>query len=68
MAATIAKCWGSDSTRVKSASRLGSQSAKAEVATWRTFVYSQITRNGDVQIVVKRDGKTVHTYSLPEEG
>ena len=59
MATTIATAWGYDSTRVKEAHRLGSQSAGVQAATRRTFVSAHVNRDGSYSVTVKRDGKVL---------
>lgn len=67
MANTIAKCFGSDSTRTKEASRLGSQSATAQANTWRTFTTCTVDRDGSGYVQVVRDGVVVHYFSFDAE-
>ena len=67
MAATIARAVGRDSTRVKETHRLGSASAWAEAATWRTFARAFVARDGSGYIEVKRDGVTLHHFKFKEE-
>ena len=64
MAATIAIARGHDTSRTKETHRLGSQSASAEVATWRTFIRVEVDREGRCYIRVSRDGKDIHTWTL----
>lgn len=68
MAATIATAYGTDRTRTKEAHRLGSQSATAKAATWRTFARAYVARDGSGSVVVQRDGVTIHTFEFGPEG
>ena len=68
MAATIATARGGDkSGRVKSTHRLGSEWSEAEVATWHTFATVKVTRDGRVQVRVKRDGVLIHEWEAGAE-
>jgi hypothetical protein len=67
MAATIAKAWGSDSSRTKETHRIGSQAATAQAATWHTFARSHVNRDGSGYVEVTRDGVTLHRFDFPAE-
>jgi hypothetical protein len=54
MAATIAKCHGYDSVRTKSEHRLGSEGARGEANTWRTFSQCNMNREGGGWLKVTR--------------
>jgi hypothetical protein len=62
MANTIAHCEGSDKTRDKSASRLGSESATGRADTWSTFTTCHVTKDGSGYVSVVRNGKTIHHF------
>ena len=68
MAATIAKAFGYDSARVKETHRLGSRAARCVAATWRTFAYVTVHRDGSGSVEVRRDGNVLHVFTFgPEE-
>jgi len=67
MANTIAKAYGSDSTRVKETHRLGSRSAMGEANTWRTFTTCFVASDGSGYVRVIRDGKVIHEYQFGPE-
>ena len=69
MAATQAIAIGFDkSGRQKESSRLGSESARANANTWRTFTTCQVRANGSGFVEVRRDGVVIHSYEFgPEE-
>lgn len=67
MAATRARVRTADRTRSKEASRLGSEQAWAEAATWRTFAEAQVNRDGSGFIRVTRDGEVLHTFEFDSE-
>lgn len=67
MAATIATATGFDRSRVKETHRLGSESAKAEAATWRTFAIARMDRDGSGEVEVIRDGRRVHFFEFGPE-
>ena len=52
MAATIAKCIGYDSRRIKEAHRLGSEWAEGQANTWRTFATATVHKDGSGHISV----------------
>jgi hypothetical protein len=54
MAATIAECTGQDSTRVKTAHKLGSRSATGRAATYTTFAECHVNADGSGYIQVER--------------
>lgn len=67
MAATIAEARGYDRSRVKETHRLGSQSAEARAATWRTFAIAWVRADGSGTVEVKRDGVTLHRFEFGPE-
>jgi hypothetical protein len=67
MAATIAYAYGGDSTRVKETHRLGSQFAKAEANTWRTFTTCVVDRDGSGYVSVMRDGGLILRFEFGPE-
>lgn len=68
MAATIAKCIGTDkSGRVKEASRLGGASAEGQANTWRTFASVVVFADGSGTVEVKRDGEVLHRFAFGSE-
>ena len=68
MANTIAHCVGIDhSGRVKSDHRLGSNSARGEANTWRTFTTAFVAADGSGFVKVERDGKVIHTFYFDKE-
>lgn len=67
MAATIAKCFGIDSTRRKEASRLGSLASTAQANTWRTFTECHVNKDGSGYVIVRRDGVIIHQYAFDVE-
>lgn len=53
------------------ATRLGSECVRSEANTWRTFCRAQVTRDGNVNIEVRRDGQptlylTVNSEDAPQ--
>ena len=68
MAATIAKCIGYDSKRVKEDQRLGSVAAQAHANTWRTFTTARVNADGSGFVTVMRDGKVIHDFKFKAEG
>jgi len=68
MAATIAVAVGQDkSGRVKTTHRLGSECARAEANTWRTFASAFTYQDGSGYIEVKRDGVTLARFDYNPE-
>lgn len=68
MAATIATAYGIDRSRTKEAHRLGSQAARCQAATWRTFADVSVNADGSGSVEVKRDGVVIHSFEFgPEE-
>lgn len=67
MAATRASCAGEGTTRVTTASRLGSQSATGYADTYRTFTLCHVRRDGSGYVRVTRDGKVLHSYDFEAE-
>jgi len=68
MAATIATATGRDRARVKEGHRLGSESARGEAATWRTFATAFVRKDGSGYIELRRDQKLIHSFEFgPEE-
>lgn len=68
MAATIAKAFGYDSSRVKETHRLGSQASRVEANTWRTFAEAFVAADGSGFVSVTRDGETFHKFYFDPEG
>ena len=68
MAATIAKAFGGDKSRVKETHRLGSQSATGQANTWRTFTTCHVNADGSGYVQVIRDGKCIHGHNFEAEG
>lgn len=68
MAATIAKAYGHDSSRVKETHRLGSRMAVVEAATWRTFALAEVKADGSAHVEIRRDGVILHTWTVGPEG
>lgn len=66
MAATIARATGSDKSRVKETSRLGSESSTAVANTWHTFTTAHVNRDGSGYIEVRR-GPDAFRYSFGPE-
>jgi len=67
MAATIAKAYGHDKSRVKETHRLGSEWAEAEANTWRTFTSVTVHKDGSGYVTVYRDGKQLHRFEFGKE-
>ena len=69
MAATIARAFGEDRTRIKEKHILGSVSAEARAATWRTEAVAYVAADGSGYIEVRwlRSGITIHRYDFPPE-
>lgn len=68
MAATRAWLETADSSRRKTASRLGSQYAEAHADTWATFATAHVNRDGSGYIEVRRNGKVLHDFHFyPED-
>lgn len=67
MAATIATATGYDSSRVKTAHRLGSERAHAMAATWHTFARAYMNRDGSGRVSVERNGRTIHEWTFGPE-
>jgi len=67
MAATIAKCFGEDSTRTKDAHRLGSKSATAQANTWQTFTECHVNADGSGYVSVIREGLVLCLYKFGPE-
>lgn len=65
-AATIATCYGADSSRIKTDHRLGSEWSKAEANTWQTFATALVNKDGSGYIRVKRGNKTINIGFGPE--
>lgn len=68
MAATIAKCRGFDTHRIKEEHRLGSTAAEAEANTWRTFTTCYVRKDGSGYVGVMRDGVVLHRFDFGPEG
>lgn len=67
MAATIAKAIGCDKSRHKETHRLGSETARVEAATWRTFARATVHKDGSGFVSVERDGRTIHRFVFEAE-
>jgi len=67
MAATIAKCFGEDSTRTKPCHRLGSKSSMGRANTWHTFTTCYVKADGSGYVSVERDGKVLCMYRFGPE-
>jgi len=67
MAATIATATGNDSNRSKTVHRLGSQYSNVIAATWRTFAYATVMRDGSGYVEVIRDGVKIHRFDFGAE-
>lgn len=67
MANTIATAIGSDSSRDKSETRLGSVSSTGKAATYRTFAEAFVRKDGSGYVEVKRDGKVIHIFEFDAE-
>ena len=67
MAATIARAWGHDKSRVKEVHRLGSEYSVVEAATWNTFAMVRVDRDGAGWVEVKQNGKSIHSFTWGPE-
>ena len=67
MASTIARARGCDRTRIKEVHRLGSRSAWAQAATWRTFATAEVFSDGSGYVDVRRDGELLHVFLFQAE-
>jgi len=67
MAATKADAIGYDKVRMKETHRLGSESCKTIAATWRTFVTSEVKKNGSGYVRIERDGIVIHRFEFGPE-
>lgn len=68
MANTRADAVGFDRSRVKETHQLGSESSKAQAATWRTFAIARIDKDGSGEVEVVRDGRRIHFFEFGPEG
>ena len=58
-----------DKNREKSESRLGSEAAWAQAATWHTFANAYVEKDGSGYIQIRRDGEIIHRFEFgPENG
>lgn len=67
MAATIAKAFGNDKSRVKAVHRLGHESSTVEAATWVTFATAHVNKDGSGSVMVRRDGRAIHFFEFGPE-
>lgn len=68
MAATRAVAIGYDKNRGgKETSRLGSEAADVEAATWHTFANAYVRKDGSGHVEVKRDGVVIHRFEFGPE-
>ena len=67
MAATIATATGYDKSRIKETHRLGSEVARGEAATWRTFATAEVRKDGSGFIRVSRGDKLLHRFDFGPE-
>jgi hypothetical protein len=67
MAATRVVAYGEDKNRVKECSRLGSKCSSAVVATWNTFIESEVWADGHGYVTVKQNGKKILDFTFPKE-
>lgn len=68
MAATIAECIGTDTTRTKTAHKLGSRSATARANTYHTFATAHVNADGSGYIQVERNAIRIHIEFNAETG
>lgn len=67
VAKTIAKAFGYDKSRVKETHRLGSETARAEANTWRTFSTAYTRADGSGYVQVMRDREVIHYFEYGPE-
>lgn len=67
MANTIARAIGYDKRRRKETHRLGSEEARGEANTWRTFATAVVSKDGSGYVSVQRDGEKLCLFSFGPE-
>ena len=67
MAKTIARATGYDATRTKTVQRLGSKSAMAQAATWKTFATVLVSADGSGYVRVQQNGQCIHVFNWDKE-
>jgi hypothetical protein len=56
-----------DKNRKKETSRLGSEQAWVQAATWHTFATATVEKDGSGYVQVKRDGQIIHRFEFESE-